>query len=150
MNPSAINILIADDDKEDAKTLFEALQDILPSSECFFARDGLEVLEVIRNYEHPDLVFLDLNMPLKNGVKCLKEIYNDKLLPNTPIVIYSTSKNEVDIDECYKYGAQFYIIKPAVFSELKKVIRLAISILGRPINERVDKANFVLREGRMV
>lgn len=132
MNPSLINILIADDDKDDVDLLTEALQDVLPSCSCINMPDGIAALRFIKTNPHPDLVFLDLNMPLKNGINCLKDISNLNLLPNTPIVIYSTSKNIKDIDEAYQYGAKFYIIKPASFNELKRIIKRAISILGRP------------------
>lgn len=146
MTNSSINILIADDDKDDALLITEALQNILPSANCIHVRDGLAALRHIKTNIEPDLVFLDLNMPLKNGINCLKDISSLDLLPTTPIVIYSTSKNSSDIDEAYKYGASFYIVKPTSFKDLSKIIKLAITILGKPKSERVDKSNFVLRE----
>ncbi|GEO07589.1 response regulator [Segetibacter aerophilus] len=146
MNSSSINILIADDDNDDAQLLSEAILNILPSGKCSHVVDGIAALRHIKTNVEPDLVFLDLNMPLKNGINCLKDIYNLDLLPNTPIVIYSTSKNIKDIEDAYKYGASFYIVKPASFKELCKIIKLAITILGKPKSERVEKSNFVLRE----
>ncbi len=150
MTNSMINILIADDDKDDAALLSEALKDILPSCNCIHVRDGIAALRHIKTEATPDLLFLDLNMPLKNGINCLKDISNLELLPDTPTLIYSTSKNIKDIDEAYKYGAAFYIIKPDSFRELCKVIKLAIKILGKPKSERVNKANFVLQQGKVV
>jgi DNA-binding NarL/FixJ family response regulator len=79
---------------------------------------------------------------------CLKEIYNLNLLPGTPIVIYSTSNNTQEVDEAYNHGAMFYIVKPTSDKELTKLVKLAISILGKPKSERVDKSNFVLQEGK--
>jgi DNA-binding NtrC family response regulator len=150
MNRSTINILIADDDRDDALLLTEAVHDILPSANCIHVLDGIAALRHIKTNVEPDLVFLDLNMPLKNGLNCLKDISNLDLLPDTPIVIYSTSRNIRDIDESYKYGASFYIIKPASFRELCKIIKLAITLLGKPKSERVEKSNFVLKEGKFV
>ena len=146
MNNSSINVLIADDDKDDVALISEAIQEILPSCNCIHTPDGIAALRYIRTGDKPDLVFLDLNMPLKNGLNCLKDISNLDLLPNTPIIIYSTSKNMKDIDEAYRYGASFYIIKPASFRDLCKVIKLAITKLGKPKSERVNKADFVLKE----
>jgi CheY-like chemotaxis protein len=145
-----INILIADDDKDDALMLAEALQDILPSCNCITVPDGIAALRFIKTNVAPELVFLDLNMPLKNGINCLKDIYNLNLLPNTPIVIYSTSKNIKDINDSYEYGASFYIVKPASYVELTRLIKRAITILGKPKHERADKSNFVLREAKVV
>jgi CheY-like chemotaxis protein len=129
--------------------LTEALHEILPSSNCIHVLDGIAALRFIKTNVHPDLVFLDLNMPLKNGLNCLKDIYNLNLLPNTPIVIYSTSKNIKDINDCYEYGASFYIVKPESYVELTRIIKRAIAILGKPKHERAEKSNFVLRESKM-
>ena len=150
MNTYTLNVLIVDDDEDDSLSLAEAIQDILPSCNLHFEGDGIAALEFVRTKAAPDLVFFDLNLPLKNGLDCLKEIYDQNLLPDTPIVIYSTSNNTTDIDECYNYGAKFYIVKPTSDKELTKLIKLAISILGKPISERVDKANFVLTERKRI
>lgn len=148
MNTSSINILIADDDKDDALLLTEALHDILPSSNCIHTTDGIAALRFLKTNPQTDLVFLDLNMPLKNGINCLKDISSLNLLPNTPVVIYSTSDNTQDIDQSYKFGAKFYIVKPASFNELKRIIKRAITILGKPVSEMVDKSGFVLQENK--
>ncbi|WP_018615419.1 response regulator [Segetibacter koreensis] len=146
MKNSSINILIADDDNDDVLMLTEALQDNLPSCKCIHKQDGIAALRHIKTDVNPDIVFLDVNMPLKDGINCLKDIYNHNLLPTTPIVIWSTSQNMKDIKIADEYGAAFYIIKPTSFSEFKKIIKRAIELLGKPKSERVDKSNFVLRE----
>src|SRR5215210_3156679 len=112
MNDSSINILIADDDKDDALILIEVLEDNLPSCKCIHTTDGIAALRHIKTDVNPDIVFLDVNMPLKNGINCLKDIYNNNLLPTTPIVICSTSSNIKDIKAADEYGAALYIIKP--------------------------------------
>jgi DNA-binding NtrC family response regulator len=146
MNNSSINILIGHADKIDALQLTDALKDILPSCNTIYTSDGNAVLRHIKTNATPDIVFLDLNMPFKNGIACLKDIYNNSLLPGIPIIIYSTTKNIKDINNAYQHGAAFYIIKPGSLTELGQIIRRAIFLLGRPQNERVDKASFVLRE----
>jgi CheY-like chemotaxis protein len=146
MSNSCINILIADDDTDDALLLTEALHDNLPSCKCIHASDGIAALNCIATEVNPDIVFLDLNMPLKDGINCLKDIHNNNLLPTTPIIICSTSSNINDIKACEEYGASFYIIKPASFIEFNKIITQAISLLGKPKSERLKKSDFVLRE----
>ncbi|MDB5191372.1 MAG: rcp1 2, partial [Segetibacter sp.] len=140
------NILIADDDADDVSMLVEALKNILPSCRCYIAAHGIACLNHVRTNVKLDLVFLDLNMPLKNGIDCLRDMYNERLLSHTPVVIYSTSLDLEQAEDAYKYGAQFYIVKPTSPKGLNKIIQRAITILGKPIEERVDKANFVLRE----
>ena len=147
MNKYSLNILIVDDDEDDSLTLADAIQSVLPSCNLHFEGDGIAALRFIKTKIPPDLVFLDLNLPLKNGMDCLKEISGLNLLPDTPIVIYSTSGSIEEIDLCYRYGAMFYIVKPTSDKELTKLITRAISILGKPKSERVDKTHFVLTEG---
>src|SRR3954468_9175378 len=101
-------VLIADDDYDDVELLKEALETVLPSAEFVSVPDGIAALRHIKTAPKPDIVFLDLNMPLKNGLNCLKDIFNLELLPGIPIIIYSTSNNIKDIDEAYKHNAFFY------------------------------------------
>ena len=147
MNNCSINILIADDDSEDVLLLKEALEDNLPSCKCVHATDGIAALRHIKTDISPDLVFLDVNMPLKNGINCLKDIANQDLLPATPIIVFSSSKNIRDIRTADEYGAAFYIVKPTSFDEWNKLIFRAIELLGKPKSEKANKSNFVLREG---
>ncbi len=149
MNHSSINILIASGDPNDASQLTEALKNILPSCQPIFTTDGIAALRYIKTNAPPDIVFLDLNMPFKNGINCLKDIYNLNLLPGIPIIIYSTSNNIKDIDEAYKHNAAFYIIKPPSFKVLREIIQRALTILVKPSTRRVDKVNFVLSETKL-
>jgi CheY-like chemotaxis protein len=76
---------------------------------------------------NPRVIFLDLNMPRKNGFECLTEIKNNDKLRNIPIVIVSTTfQNEV-VKLLYKNGAQYYICKPDEFNQLKRVIWSALT-----------------------
>jgi CheY-like chemotaxis protein len=150
MNQNSLNILIVDDDKDDALMLLQAIQEILPSSNAYFESDGIAAWRFLKLNRAPDLVFLDLNMPLLYGLDCLKDIYNQDMVPNTPIVIYSASMNMKDIDACYNYGATFYMVKPACYKHLISLARQAISILGKPKSERVNKECFVLREAALI
>jgi DNA-binding NarL/FixJ family response regulator len=121
----------------------------LPDASIVDVRDGIAALRHIKTSAAPDVVFLDLNIPLKNGLSCLKDIYNLELLPGTPILIYSTSHNIRDIDEAYKHDAAFYIIKPDSFKVLSEIISLALTTLQKPAVEKVDKQNFVLSETKL-
>jgi CheY-like chemotaxis protein len=149
MNKELMTVLIVDDDKDDGLWLQEVVSQIFPACTCSFERDGIAALRYIKNNPAPDLVFLDLNMPIKNGLDCLRDIYNLNLLPNTPTIIYSTSTNIKDIDQAYKYGALCYFVKPTSAEQLKNFIKQGLSIAGKANHQRVDKSNFVLMEGPM-
>jgi CheY-like chemotaxis protein len=76
----------------------------------------------------PDIIFLDINMPRKNGIQCLDEIRSDERLKNITIAIYSTSGAERDIEETFIKGANVYIRKPNDFAALKKIVEEAMRI----------------------
>lgn len=76
----------------------------------------------------PDLIFLDLNMPIKNGYECLDEIRVNEKLKHIPIAIFSTSATADDIERTRQGGANAYIRKPANFETLKEVIALVLGM----------------------
>lgn len=119
-NPS--RILLADDDADDRELFEEALADIQPNAVLTTAQDGEELMFILTNYHKPDLIFLDLNMPRKNGKECLAEIANHPTLKKIPVVIFSTSVNPVDIEETFSLGALLFFRKPNSFEELRRNI----------------------------
>src|SRR5688500_15330764 len=107
------NIILVDDDSDDRELFTEALSFIHPLAEIQTKTDGEELMEYLANVSRtPDVIFLDLNMPRKNGKECLQEIRAIKQFENTPIVIYTTSLNPVDIQETFSQGASFFLKKP--------------------------------------
>jgi CheY-like chemotaxis protein len=92
------HILFSDDDTDDA-LLFTQAADLMKSSILLsFAEDGEQLMRYLSKESLPDMIFLDLNMPVKNGIECLREIRNDKKLDKLPIIVYTTSDNPRDID----------------------------------------------------
>jgi CheY-like chemotaxis protein len=75
----------------------------------------------------PELIFLDLNMPRKNGLECLKEIRSSEKFSKIPIAIYSTSASKNDIEETFRNGANVYIKKPSDFNILKQLLAKVLS-----------------------
>jgi DNA-binding NarL/FixJ family response regulator len=84
-------------------------------------------MTILRSGNLPDVLFLDLNMPLKNGMECLDEIRRDKKLKDLPVVIFSTSAHPGTVNRMYESGAHLYIRKPNDFNSLRKVIRLVLN-----------------------
>lgn len=74
------------------------------------------------------MIFLDLNMPVKNGVECLKEIRNDKKLDWLPIIVYTTSDSPADIEACFELHANLYVVKPTSFENIIKTLKKIIAI----------------------
>src|SRR5436305_3502346 len=112
-------IILADDDKDDRILLREALQELNSEIKLLTAEHGKACLELLNELTVlPDMILLDINMPIKNGKETLAELKQMESLDTIPIIMYSTSANRKDIDDCYKLGANLYIIKPNNFSGL--------------------------------
>ncbi|MGZ3921910.1 MAG: response regulator [Bacteroidia bacterium] len=134
MNTEKLHILLADDDKDDRFLFQEALNEIQYDTELKTVSDGEQLMSYLNEHidKLPDVLFLDLNMPRKNGFECLSEIKINDQLERLPVIMFSTSyprdmNYEQDmIKMLYKIGAADYIRKPANFTELKEVIRISL------------------------
>jgi CheY-like chemotaxis protein len=146
---SKISILIADDDTDDISLLVEGLGEVISNFEVITAGDGIECLRLLKNGCKPDVVFIDLNMPLKNGLECLRDITVDKLITNTPVIVYSTSQHSKDINMASAFGATFYMVKPTSFSTLKQLLKEVFIMLGKSKQEQQEKSNFVVKEQKL-
>ena len=139
-------ILLADDDEDDCILFEDALKEICPHrSNLTTANDGLRLMQLLGAPVpiSPDIIFLDLNMPVKNGFQCLSEIRKNDELKAIPIVIFSTTTQKEAIDKVYQDGANLYIRKPGSFAKLKNVIERVLSMDWRG-GLPTSKENFVL------
>jgi DNA-binding response OmpR family regulator len=115
-------------------------------AEIFNVHDGEQLMYELNNASTlPDILFLDLNMPRKNGLECLLEIKLLNKYDLLPIIIFSTSYEQSMVNLLYKNGANYYVRKPAEFSELKSVIQEVISLTIKGNISQPAKENFVLR-----
>ena len=126
-------ILIADDDQEDWMLLAEAFKKKQLASNLRFVRDGEELLDYLGHKGRfsdktknpsPDLIFLDLDMPKKDGHGALLEIKSHPDHRKIPLIVWTTSSRENDIVESYRLGANCYITKPSTFELLSEVVAL--------------------------
>lgn len=127
------HILLADDDPDDRQFFSEAIGELKMEHKLSLFKDGKELMDYLEHPERehediPHILFLDLNMPCKNGFDCLKEIRENSKYKDLSIAIYSTSSSDKDIEESFIGGANIYIKKPNDFGELKKVIKEVVNI----------------------
>ncbi|OXA75913.1 hypothetical protein B0A65_20385 [Flavobacterium frigidimaris] len=116
------NILQIDDDSDDCELFMEALE--LVSTATYTAiYDPVEALRKLMQKEiSPDVIFLDLNMPIMSGLEFLTEIKKKEGLKEIPIIIFSTSQLDDIIMEAKAHGADDFISKPNNFNDLKKIL----------------------------
>jgi CheY-like chemotaxis protein len=120
------NILLADDDDDDRLLFRDVLREYSKESNLSFAHNGEHLMTLLRSESLPDVLFLDLNMPLKNGIECLEEIRGDEKLKNLPVVIFSTSAHPGTINQMYDIGAHLYVRKPNDFNALRRTIQAVL------------------------
>jgi Response regulator containing CheY-like receiver, AAA-type ATPase, and DNA-binding domains len=124
------NIFLADDDEDDRLFFEEALKEVCDDAVLTVAENGDELMEILHRppIPMPDVIFLDLNMPKKNGFECLAEIKKDGELKKLPIVIFTTSLQEESIKKVYSQGANYYVRKPTDYKQLKIIVEKLLAI----------------------
>jgi len=147
MQNTTFHIVLADDDEADRLLFTEAFADLKINTRVHTVNNGVQLMEWLRTEEVrlPHLVFLDLNMPRKNGLQCLKEIRRDEKLKEIFVAIYSTSDSEKDMEETFINGANVYISKPTEFNTLKKVLEKAVMTAYLYQDKSMKREYFLLR-----
>ncbi|MBL7699750.1 MAG: response regulator [Chitinophagaceae bacterium] len=114
-------ILLVDDDVEDREIIQDALGDLGYDSVIHFEENGEKALAFLESAFNsgslPSMVILDLNMPRMNGTQTLRQLKKDTRFRNIPVIIYSTSLNRIERDECLSLGAHSYVIKPVSYRD---------------------------------
>lgn len=112
-------ILIADDDAEDQHIMFQIFKELGYASNIVFVADGPSLLSYISQSEPGavGLIILDLNMPKLNGTETLRMLKGNNQFRHIPVIIFSTSVNEIEKSRCFELGAKDYLTKPTRYSE---------------------------------
>jgi CheY-like chemotaxis protein len=123
------NVLLVEDSEDDVELTLEALKDSRVLMEVHVVADGMSAMAFLRREgeytekKRPDLILLDLNLPLMDGREVLKEIRADPNLTDIPVVVLTTSEDEGDILKVYKLHANCYISKPVDFLRFTEIIQ---------------------------
>ena len=119
-------IYLADDDEDDRLLFLDAVQELSLPVTVKASEDGNQLLDTLYNAESglPEIIFLDINMPVKNGFQCLEEIRSKQQRFNDiKVIMLSTSRSPDNINLSYQLGADFYAVKPSTYSELKELLQ---------------------------
>jgi len=142
-----INILYADDSPDDRSFFSEAIVEanigyILLTT----VEDGDKLMRHLAKADGqlPDIIFLDINMPRKDGRICLKEIRSDGTFDHVPVIMFSTSAYTKDIEDTFTNGANLYVSKPAFFSDEVEILKKIFESNWKEDLLKSDMARFVL------
>ena|SRR5687768_1558350 len=127
MDTSPLIILFADDDPDDFYLLKDGLLDVFPNHTLHYISDGTRLVDTAKELK-PDLIFLDYNMPLCDGTKCLQSLKEDPQLQHIPVVMYSTSSMGHSVNDSYNFGAARYLIKPFNYSAISSGLRIIFDL----------------------
>ena len=147
MEKEYIHIILADDDEDDRLFFTDAFDELKINTKVSTFNDGVELMNYLNQPDValPNVLFLDLNMPKKNGIECLHEIKQNEKFNDIAIAIFSTSSSEEHIEETFVSGANIYIKKPSDFTTLKKVLSDVVTINWQYHTSGLNKDNFLLR-----
>lgn len=124
-------VLLAEDNPSDLKLTLHAFRKHHLANHIHMVRDGVEALEYVfrtDRYENrtggdPKLILLDLKLPLLDGIEVLRRLKSDPRTHAIPVVVLTSSREDRDLKECYKQGANSYIVKPVDFDQFSEVVR---------------------------
>ena len=133
MDDSNYTILLVEDDENDATLLQMAFEKNSIANPVQWVRDGLEAVAYLNGdgiyadrskYPFPEVLLLDLKMPRMTGMELLAWISEHPEFRVIPTIIMTSSRQELDIENAYKLGANTYLTKPIAFDELAKMVKL--------------------------
>lgn len=147
MNKEYTRIALADDDEDDRLFFIDAFDELKISTKVQIFNNGAELMEFLNLAQEslPEILFLDLNMPKKNGFECLAEIRSNAKFKDIVVAIYSTSSSEEHIEQTFVNGANIYIKKPSNFNDLKKILSSVVTTNWQYQTSGLNKDNFLMR-----
>ena len=125
--PFINTVILADDDIDDIDIFKEAISAIDGNIKLEVVKNGKELMSLLRHML-PDLLFLDLEMPQKNGLECLVEIRGDEKLKDIPTIVFSSTTRQSNIQTAYEMGGHLFLVKSPVYSELTAAIKAVVRL----------------------
>ena len=140
-----MKFLLIDDDSDDRVLFREALEEVSPETICVTEGDGRKALsELIDSKQLPDLIFVDINMPRISGWDCLEKIKAQQSTKDIPVIMYTTSSLERDVERACRSGAAGLLTKPADYCELKRCLTELVRSLVEKTPLSIAVANYML------
>ena len=145
MQDQKLHIILAEDDKDDQLFFKTAFRDLKLDYSLAICNDGVELINYLNSIDEvPHMIFLDLQMPGKNGMQCLKEIRGESKYRDMTVAIYTSLASAEYHEETFINGANVFIKKPRELSQLKKILLEVVYINWQYICDGLNKENFMI------
>jgi DNA-binding response OmpR family regulator len=138
-----MKILLVDDDPDESVIFRDAVEQLGEAVEISQVYYCHELYDLLKKSTF-DLVILDINLPLVNGIECLKKVRGDLSLPQPPIIMFSNVINQLNIDLSYQYKANYFFIKPNTLEDIKIVVRILMDTNWNQ-QQQVNKEDFLIQ-----
>jgi len=135
-------VLMVDDDADDQLLFANAMQEIDATMHYEIANNGIEALEKLKTFV-PDVIFLDLNMPMMNGMECLAALKKNKMLAQIPVIIFTTTNDKISIATAKEMGATAFFHKPIEFNRLREKL-LDLFLYNAGNNTSFSSESFII------
>ncbi|ASZ13653.1 response regulator [Chitinophaga pendula] len=146
VNKEHTHVLLAEDDDDDFMVFSMAVDDIKTIKIVLTRAENGEILMRLLDEKHPDILFLDLLMPCKDGMQCIREIRANKKFDSLPIIIYSSLADLKNIEFCYREGSNLYAKKPSSLQELRDILERIFAIDWKRMMYYPPMSQFVINE----
>lgn len=139
------HIMIAEDDDDDFYIFSVAIEELSFTVVLTRAENGEILIKLLNDDKTPDILFLDLMLPGKDGRQCLKEIRANHKFDTLPVVMYSSLRDIQEVEFCYREGANLYVIKPSGYADLKEILERILSIDWKKVLYYPPLSQFVIK-----
>jgi len=137
------SVLLAEDDQDDFDLFVEVIDNLSIKVSLQRAENG-DVLIRMLHERIPDILFLDILMPCKDGRDCLLEIRKHKIFDHLPIIVYTSLRDPATIEFCYRQGTSLFVFKPDTYSELMQIIEKVFATNLKTVRYYPSFDNYVL------
>jgi DNA-binding response OmpR family regulator len=143
---TSLNVLLTDDNVNEHFFFKHCAKNISDKIKIISLNSGKALIDFLENAENalPDILFLDVNMPLKNGNECLADIRAKDRYDKLQVVMYSTSDSNEDVERAFELGANLYVKKPVGIDELKQVLVRVFAIFEENKLQSIEKNDFLV------
>jgi response regulator RpfG family c-di-GMP phosphodiesterase len=138
-----LNVVMAEDDNDDFEILADAIRQVPVKIFLSRAENGVVLMKLIHE-KIPDLLFLDIILPQRDGRDCIREIRSDKKFDGLPIIVYTSLKDLETVEFCYRWGTNIFIHKPQSYSDVAEIVRKIFSINWKKLQYYPSRSEFVL------
>jgi CheY-like chemotaxis protein len=133
-------IFLADDDEDDRAFFCEAVEELGKSVVCYAVKNGALIFNLLNEKDAlPDIIFLDINMPVMDGWECLQKLRSDHHYAAIPVAMYSTTSHEMHVEKALSLGAFCLLTKPDNFNQIKEILKQVVVGLPNDVVSRIKR-----------